>query len=135
MSAREPTRLPIAIVGAGFGGLCIAKKLLDAGYENFVVLEREAALGGTWRDNTYPGAECDIPSALYSYSFALNPAWPNKWSHQPVILDYLRDCAERFGIAERIRYGVEVLCARFDEGGAEWRLDVTTPAGPAELRV
>ncbi len=80
----------IVILGTGFAGLGMAIRLRQQGEEDFVVLERAGDIGGTWRDNTYPGCACDIPSHLYSFSFALNPNWSRKYSHQREIQDYLR---------------------------------------------
>ena len=89
----------VAIVGTGFSGLGMAIRLKQQGDDDFVLLERADDIGGTWRDNTYPGCRCDVPSHLYSFSFAPNPNWSSTFSPQPEILDYLRDCAERFGVA------------------------------------
>ena len=107
------------IVGAGFGGLAMAIKALDAGHD-VTVYEQSDEVGGTWSANTYPGAECDIPSALYSFSFEPYAEWPNKWSHQPVILDYLRHCADRYGVTSLIRFETTVTAAHWD--GATWRV-------------
>ena len=95
----------IAIVGAGFSGIGMAIRLKQAGIEDFVVLERAEELGGTWRDNTYPGCQCDIPSALYSFSFAPNPDWSRFYPLQEEIRDYLRRCADDFGVMPYIRFG------------------------------
>ncbi|HVD58649.1 MAG TPA: NAD(P)-binding protein, partial [Thermoleophilaceae bacterium] len=83
----------IAIVGSGFSGIGMAVRLMRDGEHDFVLLERASELGGTWRDNTYPGCRCDVPSHLYSFSFAPNPSWSSTFSPQPEILDYLRDVA------------------------------------------
>lgn len=109
----------IGIIGAGFGGLAMAIESLEAGHD-VVVFEKSSDLGGTWSANTYPGAECDIPSALYSYSFEPYAEWPNKWSHQPVILDYLRHCADRFAVTPLIRFDTAVTAAHRD--GAVWHV-------------
>src|SRR6188508_409485 len=85
------------IIGAGFAGLCAAIKLREAGETDFLVIERGHDVGGTWRDNTYPGAECDVPSQLYSYSFAPNPDWSRSFSPQPEIQAYIKRVAERSG--------------------------------------
>src|SRR5437763_4451672 len=87
----------VAILGTGFSGLGMAIRLKQHGEQDFVVIERAASIGGTWRDNTYPGCACDIPSHLYSFSFALNPHWSRAYSPWREIQDYLRRCAERFG--------------------------------------
>ena len=97
-AATLPRHVRVAIVGAGFSGLGMAIRLRETGIEDFVVLERGSDVGGTWRDNSYPGAACDVPSRLYSFSFAPNAEWSHSFSPQPEILDYLRDCAERFQV-------------------------------------
>ncbi|MBT8114407.1 MAG: NAD(P)/FAD-dependent oxidoreductase [Arenicella sp.] len=112
----------IVIVGAGFSGLCLGIKLKQAGIEDFVILEKAADLGGTWRDNTYPGAECDIPSALYSYSFEHNDQWEYKWSGQKQILKYQHDTAEKYGLMGHIQFAEEVSGAEFDERDKLWRI-------------
>ena len=91
-------RVRLVIVGAGFSGIGLAIRLRQQGIEDFVILERAQALGGTWRDNSYPGCACDVQSTLYSFSFAPNPDWSHVFSPQPEIWAYLQRCAERFGI-------------------------------------
>ncbi len=113
-------RVKIIIVGAGFGGLCMGIKLKQAGIDDFLILEKADELGGTWRENTYPGAECDIPSALYSYSFEHNSQWEFKWSGQTQILQYQHDTAAKYGLLEHIKYKHEVNNARFDEAAQHW---------------
>ena len=100
---RGPTHVRVLVVGAGFAGLAMAVRLKQAGIEDFVVLERGDDVGGTWRDNTYPGAACDVPSHLYSFSFAPNPRWSRSFSPQREILDYLRDVARRYRIGPHLR--------------------------------
>ncbi|OZM72332.1 4-hydroxyacetophenone monooxygenase [Amycolatopsis antarctica] len=117
----------VLIVGAGFGGIALAIELRRHGIEDFVVLERAGELGGVWRDNTYPGAGCDVPSPLYSFSFAPNLAWPRRYAGQRDIRDYLARTAERFGVLPHIRYDTEVTSAGFDESTGRWR--VTTAHG------
>ena len=117
----------VAIVGTGFAGLGAAMALEQAGVDH-VVLERAADLGGTWRDNTYPGCRCDVPSHLYSFSFAPNPEWTETYSPQAEILAYLRRTAEARGVLERTRFGAEVRAASWDGDASRWRLD--TAAGP-----
>ena len=119
------THFRVAIVGAGFSGLCMSIRLLEEGIRDFVVVERADELGGTWRDNTYPGCQCDIPSALYSFSFAPNPNWSRFYPLQNEIRQYLRDCAERFGVMPYIRFGHEVNEAEWDEEGNRWRLQTS----------
>ena len=104
----------IAIIGTGFSGLGMAIRLKQAGVDDFVVLERADDVGGTWRDNTYPGCQCDVPSHLYSFSFAPNPGWSRTYSRQPEIHAYLRRVVDDFGIAPRIRLNCEVQHARCD---------------------
>ncbi|MGO8904519.1 MAG: flavin-containing monooxygenase [Solirubrobacteraceae bacterium] len=114
-----------AIVGSGFGGLGAAIKLKQEGIEDFVVLERAEDLGGTWRDNTYPGCACDIPSNLYSFSFAPNPDWSRTYSPQPEIWDYLRRVAREHDIDRYIRYRHEVTSARWETDVERWRIQTT----------
>src|SRR6266511_3769232 len=102
----------VAIVGAGFGGLGMAIRLKQEGRDDFVLIERGDDVGGTWWANSYPGCQCDIPSNLYSFSFARNPNWDRAYPMRDQILDYLRDCAERFGIMPHTRLGCELLEAR-----------------------
>lgn len=112
----------IAIVGAGFGGLCMGIQLREAGIESFTIFEKAERVGGTWRANTYPGCECDIPSALYSFSFAPYAEWPNKWSHQPVILEYLEKCTDEFGVRPHLRLREGIAEIRWDEDAKRWHL-------------
>jgi cation diffusion facilitator CzcD-associated flavoprotein CzcO len=120
--------LPIVIVGAGFSGVGLAISLQAAGIDDVALLERADAVGGVWRENTYPGCACDVPSALYSYSFAANPDWSRVYASQPEILDYLQRVALEHGIPARVRFGTELLEARWDEEGRCWALETT--AGP-----
>jgi cation diffusion facilitator CzcD-associated flavoprotein CzcO len=122
----------VAIVGSGFGGLGAAIRLREAGLEDFVVLERANDLGGTWRENTYPGCACDVPSSLYSYSFALNPEWSRFFAPQREILDYLRRVARERGIIDHIVFGAEVRAGRWDEEEQRWLLE--TSAGTVRAR-
>src|ERR671936_537478 len=108
---RARRRYRIGILGAGFGGLGIAIKLKQAGIEDFVIWERDADVGGTWWANTYPGCQCDIPSHLYSFSFALNPEWSRTYPLQPELKRYLRECTEKYGLHEHIRLDCEVTSA------------------------
>ncbi|MBV9309841.1 MAG: NAD(P)/FAD-dependent oxidoreductase [Solirubrobacterales bacterium] len=121
----KPTDVEIAIVGAGFSGLGMAMALKDDGFEDFVVLERADDLGGTWRDNTYPGCACDIPSVLYSWSDAQNPRWSRAFAGQQEIWGYMREEVQRRGVAEQIRYGAEALEARWDEDSSTWEIETT----------
>jgi cation diffusion facilitator CzcD-associated flavoprotein CzcO len=121
-SAPLPGHVRVAIVGAGFGGLGAAIRLRQAGHTDFVVLERAATVGGTWRDNSYPGCTCDVPSHLYSFSFALNPDWSHSFSRQPEIWDYLERVTDRYGLRRHIHGGATVTEARWDTGRARWQI-------------
>jgi cation diffusion facilitator CzcD-associated flavoprotein CzcO len=120
-----PEHVRVAIIGAGFGGLGAGIRLRQAGVTDFVILERAASVGGTWRDNTYPGCACDIPSHLYSFSFAPNPGWTHSFSRQPEIWDYLEEITDRYGLRGHLRLGAEVTEARWDPGPARWELRTT----------
>ncbi len=112
----------VAIVGAGFSGLGMAIKLKESGEHDFVVLEEADDVGGTWRENTYPGCACDIPSHLYSYSFEPNPRWTRQYPRQREIWDYLRHCTTKYGITPHIRYGTRMAATEFDDDARVWRL-------------
>ena len=112
----------VAIIGSGFGGVAAAVRLLQDGVQDLVVFERSDDVGGVWRANTYPGAACDVPSHLYSFSFAPKADWSRRFAPQAEIHSYLRDVARDFGVLPHIRFGTEVLHATFDETTASWRL-------------
>jgi cation diffusion facilitator CzcD-associated flavoprotein CzcO len=122
---RRPRHVRVAIVGTGFSGLGMAIRLRQRGIEDFVVLERAEEVGGTWRDNTYPGCACDVQAHLYSFSFARNPHWKSAFGSQPEVLDYLRRCADRFGVRPHIRFRHEVLGARWDEPEQRWHVETS----------
>src|SRR5690242_9377623 len=105
--------LSAIIVGAGFSGLCAGIGLRRAGIEDFVILEKADQVGGTWRDNAYPGAACDIPSHLYSYSFEPNPRWSRAYGGQAEILAYLEHCATAYGLRPHLRFGAHVERATY----------------------
>ncbi|GAC1440078.1 MAG: NAD(P)/FAD-dependent oxidoreductase [Solirubrobacteraceae bacterium] len=130
-----PTHVRVAIVGSGFAGLGMAARLLERGERDIAVLERGGDVGGTWRDNSYPGAACDVPSRLYSFSFAPNPEWSHSFSPQPEILDYLRDCAERFGVRPKLHTDCELQRAEWDELAGLWRLETSRGALTADLLI
>jgi hypothetical protein len=109
-----PEHVRVAVIGAGFGGIGAGVKLLEAGIRDFAILERGASVGGTWRDNTYPGCACDVPSHLYSFSFAPNPRWSRSFSGQPEIRAYLEDVADRPGLRARMHFDTAVT-------GAVWQ--------------
>ncbi len=111
-----------AIVGSGFSGIAVAVELRRAGLDDVVVLERGSALGGTWRDNRYPGCACDVPSHLYSFSWAPNAEWSRTFAPQGEIRAYLERCADAFDVRRHVRFGCEVVEASWDEAAAGWRL-------------
>jgi cation diffusion facilitator CzcD-associated flavoprotein CzcO len=116
--------LAAIIVGAGFSGLCAGIELQRAGISDFVILEKADRVGGTWRDNAYPGAACDVPSHLYSYSFEPNPRWSRAYGGQPEILAYLEHCADAYGLRPYLRFGARVERATYDEASATWTVAV-----------
>jgi cation diffusion facilitator CzcD-associated flavoprotein CzcO len=122
--------LDVAVIGAGFGGLGVAIHLERAGLR-YVVLEQAASLGGTWRDNRYPGAACDVPSNLYCYSFAPNPDWSRVYPEQAEIEAYMNRCADKYGVRRAMRFGTRVVAARYDEQAARWRVAL---AGGEEIQ-
>jgi cation diffusion facilitator CzcD-associated flavoprotein CzcO len=124
-AADRPTEVGIVVVGTGFGGLGAAIKLREAGFEDLVVLERAGSVGGTWRANTYPGCACDVPSNLYSFSFAPNPSWTHGFSSQPEIRGYLERVADRCGLRPLIRFDTTVLDSRWDPSARRWRLNTS----------
>jgi cation diffusion facilitator CzcD-associated flavoprotein CzcO len=123
MSTEARQDIDVVIVGTGFSGLGMAIALKQAGALRFVVLEQASEVGGTWRDNTYPGCRCDVKSHLYSFSFAPNPEWTNTFASQPEILAYLRGVADRFELRPFIRFDTRVTGASWDEATARWHVD------------
>jgi cation diffusion facilitator CzcD-associated flavoprotein CzcO len=118
----------VVVIGAGFGGIGAACVLRRAGFRDVTILEKAADLGGVWRDNTYPGAACDVPTSLYSYSFAPNRTWPRRYAEQPDILAYLRRTAAAEGVLDRVRFGAEVTGASFDESRGRWHVRLASGA-------
>jgi cation diffusion facilitator CzcD-associated flavoprotein CzcO len=112
----------VVIVGSGFSGICSAIKLKEAGIDNFVMLEKDEVFGGTWRVNTYPGAACDIPSHLYSFSFAQNAHWSRLFPRQDELLDYTRRVVRDYGLEQHLRLGTALQSAHFDEAAGAWRI-------------
>ncbi|MFC8528341.1 flavin-containing monooxygenase [Nocardia sp. NPDC057227] len=125
----------VLIVGAGFGGIGLAIKLREAGFDDLAVLERADELGGTWQANTYPGAACDVPSHLYSYSFAPNPDWSRTYGRQPEILAYLRRVAEQHDVLRNIEFRTELEDARWDEEAALWRVETSRGQRTADFLI
>jgi cation diffusion facilitator CzcD-associated flavoprotein CzcO len=116
------TDVEVLIVGSGFSGLGMAMKLAREGRRSFVILEQAESIGGTWRDNHYPGCACDVPSHLYSYSFEPNPRWTRAFAPQAEIREYLEHCADKYGLMSHLRLRSQVTRAQFDEQGGYWRV-------------
>jgi cation diffusion facilitator CzcD-associated flavoprotein CzcO len=114
----------VIVIGTGFAGLGMAIRCKQAGEHDFAVLEKAESVGGTWRENTYPGCACDVQSHLYSFSFEPNPRWSRMFATQPEIRDYLEHCTDKYGVREHIRFGAEVTAARYDEATARWHVEV-----------
>lgn len=112
----------VLIVGGGFGGIGMAVMLKRAGIDDFRILERSNEVGGVWRDNTYPGAACDVPSHLYSFSFEPNPDWSRHFASQDEIHAYLRRCAGKHELARYLRCNAEVAEAAYDDAAGLWRV-------------
>jgi cation diffusion facilitator CzcD-associated flavoprotein CzcO len=123
----------IAIVGAGLSGLAMAIQLVRSGVRDFTIIEQSDAVGGTWRDNTYPGSGCDVPSHLYSFSFSPKSDWTRRFAEQPEILTYAERCVQRFRLGPHLRLGTTVQRADFDEAGRRWRLVLTSAGGEEQI--
>ena len=120
----NPVAPRIAIVGSGFAGIGMAIRLQQMGITSFTIYEAAADIGGTWRDNTYPGAACDVPSHLYSFSFEPNPAWSRAFGGQAEIFAYLKHCARKYGVERYVRCHARVASTRFDESRQVWHVEV-----------
>jgi cation diffusion facilitator CzcD-associated flavoprotein CzcO len=127
MAADRPIKTRIVIVGAGFGGIGLGVNLKKRGFNDFVILEKSDSVGGVWHTNRYPGAACDVPAHLYSFSFELRADWSQKYASQAELLNYLIHCARKYGLDPHIRFGAEVADARWDEARHHWI--VRTAAG------
>ncbi|MDH4560955.1 NAD(P)/FAD-dependent oxidoreductase [Pseudomonas sp. BN411] len=121
-SSQPGASVHVLIIGAGFGGLGLAIQLQKAGIHDFLILEKGSDVGGTWRDNSYPGAACDVPSHLYSFSFEPKADWSRKFAPQAEIFAYQRHCADKYGLRRHIRFGCEVEGAEFDEPSGTWQV-------------
>ncbi len=115
-------RFDVAVLGAGFGGLAMAHRLAQSGIDDVVIFERDDGVGGTWRANRYPGAACDVPSHLYSLSFAPNPDWSRTYATQPEILAYVEGCYDRFDVRRKVRCSTEIVAAQWQETVNRWLL-------------
>ena len=129
-TAAKPVHTRALIIGSGFSGLGMAIALQQQNVD-FVILEKADDIGGTWRDNTYPGCACDIPSHMYSFSFEPKPDWQHMWSFQPEILDYLKGVTEKYGLRRYISFGSHVDRAHWDD---EDLVDALGRPGPGRLR-
>ena len=118
----------LAIIGGGPGGLCMGKRLDDEGFSDFVILEKSSEVGGTWNHNRYPGCECDVASALYSFSFEVKPDWSKPYGTQPEILEYMRGIADKYDLLSRCRFNDGVKAAAWDEASAQWSLTLESGA-------
>jgi cation diffusion facilitator CzcD-associated flavoprotein CzcO len=131
---REGRATPsVVIIGAGLSGLAFGIQLTRAGLDDFTIIEQSDGVGGTWRDNTYPGSGCDVPSHLYSFSFFPKSDWTRRFAEQPEILAYAEQCVERFDLGPHLRLGTTVHRAHFDEGTRRWRLELHTADGAEEI--
>jgi cyclohexanone monooxygenase len=130
-----PRHVQVLIVGGGFAGLGAAIRLERSGYLDFLVIDRGSEVGGTWRDNTYPGAACDVPSQLYSFSFALNPGWTRSYSPQGEIQEYLRRLAASSGAQDRLLLDCDLISATWDAGAARWVVETSRETFTATVLV
>lgn len=127
-------QVDVAVVGAGLAGLGVGIELKNAGINNFVIFEGEDGVGGSWRTNTYPGCACDVPSHLYSYSFEPNPNWPEAYSKQEDIRQYIEHCADKYELKPFIKFSTRVMDAAFDEKKGVWKI-TTSDGSVTEARV
>jgi cation diffusion facilitator CzcD-associated flavoprotein CzcO len=135
MTNTTPQKVRFAIIGAGFSGVAVSIRLREEGISDFVVLERAEEVGGAWRDNTYPGAACDVESHLYSYSFAPKKDWSRVFAAQPEILDYIKSVVADFDLSQHIRLGQELLEARWDQESQRWLVRTTSEFYSAEILI
>ena len=122
MTSRDAEQFGVAVIGAGFGALALSHRLAESGFDDVVIFEHADGVGGTWRTNTYPGAACDVPSHLYSLSFAPNPHWSRSYASQPEILAYIDDCYDRFDVRRKVRCSTAIVAADWQEHCHRWRL-------------
>jgi cation diffusion facilitator CzcD-associated flavoprotein CzcO len=125
----------VLIIGSGFSGIAIARQLTQSGVQDVAILERSNGVGGVWQLNTYPGCTCDVPSNLYSFSFAPNPNWTSTYSAQPEIRDYLTDCIDRFNLRPNLHTGVEMTGATWRDGAQRWEVSTTTGLWTANVLI
>lgn len=113
------------VIGAGISGIAAAYKMNQAGYHDYIVLEKASRVGGTWRDNNYPGCGCDVPSAVYSFSFSPSHKWSHLFAKQPEILDYLEEVVAKFNLGGKIEFNNELLSAKWDKANHIWNLETS----------
>src|SRR5215213_3147308 len=133
--APHDTQVRVAIIGSGFAGLGAAIRLKQTGIHDLVILERAGDVGGTWRDNTYPGCACDVHSHLYSFSFAPNPEWSHSFSRQPQIWEYLHRVARDYDLLPHVRFHHDVREAAWDDAAQRWRIETSQGSVSAALLV
>src|SRR5919204_4708598 len=131
----RPAHVPILIVGSGFSGLGLSIRLARTGRRDSLVIERASDVGGTWRDNTYPGATCDVPSHLYSFSFAPNPNWSKSFSSQWEIQVYLRQLARECAPLDRYLFDCELLAASWEAAAGAWTVETSRGTFTATILV
>jgi cation diffusion facilitator CzcD-associated flavoprotein CzcO len=129
----EPRSVKVAIIGAGFSGIAMGIDLKREGVDSFVIFDKAASIGGTWRENTYPGAACDAPSHLYQFSYELNPDWSHRYAPQAEILAYAERCVSKYGLSDHLSLGTAVTSVDFDKGTGVWRIE--TDKGSWQARV
>ena len=122
IDSHKDVETTVAIIGSGFSGLCMAIQLSRRGRDDFLILEKSHDIGGTWRDNTYPGCACDVPTAIYSYSFEQNPYWSKMWSSQPEIQAYLQRITDKYDLRRKAVFGTEIVAAHWDDAASRWHL-------------
>lgn len=128
----QQAQFDVVIVGSGFAGLCMAVRLKRSGIDNFIILEKDKEFGGTWWANSYPGCALDVPSHLYSFSFAQNARWTRRFARQDELLAYTRSIVNDFGLMPHLRVGTALEGAAFDEEGGRWQVQTS---GGADLEV
>ena len=124
----SPQKFKVAIIGSGFGGLAAAIKLLKSGIDDFIILEKADDVGGTWRENQYPGAACDVQSHMYSLSYAPKTDWSKRYAEAPEIFQYIQNLIQDFQLKPFIRFNQEVTSTRYDENLCQWQVETKKKA-------
>ena len=123
----DTQRRRIGVIGAGPGGICVGIKLKAAGYDDFVIIEKSAGVGGTWYNTRYPGLTCDVKSYIYDFTFEPNPHWSGHYAGQPEILDYMDRVETQYGLRPHLKLNTKITAAHWSDETAAWRL--TTDGG------